>query len=445
MNTNDGLVILGGGVAGLVAGIDTGAPIYEADPHPGGAASSDTSEGYTFDHGIHVLQTTNMDVVRMLEALGVEFRIVDRSAHIFAFGKFTAYPFQINSTNLRIDRRLRCVAGFIRRRSNPEPQNYADWIYRSIGRGFADTFLIPYSEKFWGVHPREMSFEWTGNRVPKAEIWQVLRGALFSTNTRVGTNATFRYPDGPGGYGTVPTCLARAVGSQLHTGRRATHIDLEGKRVTFDDGSTADYRILLSTIPLPVFMRIASTVPEDVERAVGTLRTNSIMVVNLGIDRADLTDKHWIHFPEREFSFFRISFPHNFSPETVPAGKSSISAEVSYPTGSPPDPAAIVERVTADLRRAGVLRADDKVVMSHTRDIPWGYCIFDEARKAALPVIERWLDSVDVVPGGRYGQWTYYWSDEAMMSGRVAAGEAMRKLAKLTPQPLEAMRVAGSD
>jgi len=173
-----GIVILGGGLAGLMASLETGAAVYEADPAWGGASASDRCDGFTFDRGIHLLQTMNMKIVEMLEELGIQWNVIERSAHIYAFGKYVAYPFQINSTNLRIDRRLYCVWTFLRRQTNPEPANYADWIYKTIGRGFADTFLIPYSEKFWGVHPREMSFEWTGNRVPKSNLKQVLRGAI---------------------------------------------------------------------------------------------------------------------------------------------------------------------------------------------------------------------------------------------------------------------------
>ena len=429
MGINDGganIVILGGGLAGLSAAFHAReSQVYEAEPDQGGVAASDTMDGFTFDRGIHVLQTTNKQVVELLESMGVVFNIIDRSAHIYAYGKYTAYPFQINSTNLRIDRRLRCVVAFLRRNSNPEPTNYADWIHRSVGRGFGDTFLIPYSEKFWGVHPRQMSFEWTGNRVPKAETWQVLRGAVLSRNTRVGTNATFRYPAGPLGYGTVPTMLSRQVGDRLHLDHRAVRVDTEGKQVTFDNGRTVDYRVLLSTIPLPTLIDIATNVPAEVTRAASMLRTNSIMVVNLGIARAKLTDKHWIHFPEKDISFFRISFPHNFSAGLVPDGCSSISAEVSYPTDSPPDPVKLVQRVIDDLVKVGVLRADDKVVVRHTRKLRWGYCIFNDERRKALSLIRRWVGSVDIVLGGRYGLWTYFWSDEAMLSGKKSAELAL--------------------
>jgi len=434
LNDNPAIVILGGGLAGLTAALYTGAPVYEAERNCGGPAASDSYDGFTFDRGIHVLQTTNQQILRLLEELGVQFNVIDRSAHIYAFGKYTAYPFQINSTNLSIVRRVHSVWSFLRRSTNPEPTNYAEWIYRSVGRGFGDTFLIPYSEKFWGVHPREMSFEWTGNRVPKAENWQVLRGAMISRNTRVGSNATFRYPKGKGGYGSVAEALRRRIGNQLFVEHRATHIDTARKRVVFNDRLVKSYRVLLSTVPLPDLIKIATNVPLEVTNAAARLRTNSIMVVNVGIARADLTSKHWIHFPEKDISFFRISFPHNFSRELVPTGMSSISAEVSYPTGSPPDREALAQRVIHDLIKVKVLRSDDRIVLRQTTDIPLGYCIYDEQRRQALPVIRRWLSDLDIVLGGRYGLWTYFWSDEAMLSGKKAGELALARAAGL-PEP----------
>jgi protoporphyrinogen oxidase len=428
------IIILGGGLAGLVAALHTGAPVYEAEGNCGGQAASDSYDGFTFDRGIHVLQTTNVQILQFLEEIGVQFNVIDRSAHIYAFGKFTAYPFQINSTNLPIDLRARCVWSFLRRSLNPDPTNYAEWIYRSVGRGFGDTFLIPYSEKFWGVHPRDMTFEWTGNRVPKAENWQVLRGAVINRNTRVGTNATFRYPRGKSGYGSIAEALRRRVGNKLFVNRRAIHIDTVRKRVVFSDGLTKTYRVLLNTIPLPSFIKIATNVPDTVMEAVRGLRTNSIMVVNVGVARSDLTRKHWIHFPEKDISFFRISFPHNFSKQLVPAGMSSISAEVSYPTCSPPDRDMLRQQVIFDLIKVGVLRSNDRVISLQTTDIPFGYCIYDEQRRRALPVIRRWLDELDIIPGGRYGLWTYFWSDEAMLSGKKAGELALARLAALQEQ-----------
>jgi protoporphyrinogen oxidase len=84
------IVILGGGLAGMTASLFTGAPVYEAENHGGGVASSDKIDGFTFDRGIHVLQTNNQEILKLLDELGIEFSIRDRSAHIYAFGKYTA-------------------------------------------------------------------------------------------------------------------------------------------------------------------------------------------------------------------------------------------------------------------------------------------------------------------------------------------------------------------
>jgi protoporphyrinogen oxidase len=427
---NRDIVVLGGGLTGLTAGMFTGAPVYEAADHVGGAAASDRVDGYTFDRGIHVLQTRSQQVLDLLDKVGVELNIHDRSAHIYAFNRYTAYPFQINSTNLPIGRRIKCVWDFLNRDRNPEPTNYEGWIRKNIGQGFATTFLIPYSEKFWGVHPREMTFEWTGNRVPKANAWQVLRGAVISRNTRVGSNAVFRYPKGAGGYGAVAEALARHVG-ELHLGHRATHVDLAGRRVTFNDSIEVPYKVLVTSVPIPELIRIASDVPNEVREAVASLRTNSILVVNLGVGRANLSRKHWVHFPDKDISFFRISFPHNFSAELTPPGMSSVSAEVAYTLDAPPDEEATVQRVIDDLVGVGVLRRDDPIVAVGTRHIKYAYCIYDEPRQKALPVLRNWLKRVDVVPGGRFGLWTYFWSDEAILSGKKSAQQAEKQLARV--------------
>ena len=106
-------------------------------------------------------------------------------------------------------------------------------------------------------------------------------------------------------------------------------------------------------------------------------------MVNLGIDRPNLSPRHWIHFPEKEISFFRMSYPHNFSPRVAPRGTSSISAEVAYSASATIDKSTIVERVVEDLRRVEALGRQDRIVSTATYDIPYAYCIYDLQRAEA--------------------------------------------------------------
>jgi UDP-galactopyranose mutase len=428
VSDDQGLVVLGGGLAGLAAALCSGAPLYEADARTGGVAASDTTDGFTFDRGIHILQTRNPKVLALLDELGVELKSHSRNAFIHSHGTYTAYPFQVNTAGLPIGLRLRCVSGFFGRGRHPAPANYEEWMYRALGEGFARTFLMPYSEKFWTVPPREMTFEWTGSRVPRPSAWQVVRGALWSKQTRIGTNVDFRYPLRGAGFGAIADAMRRRLG-RVHPGHRAVHVDTVGRRVHFQDRAAVDYRLLISTLPLPELVRICPDAPDAVRAAAARLRHNSVFVVNLGIDRAAISDRHWVHFPEKDVSFFRLSYPHNFGPEVAPPGTSSISAEVAYSQAAPLPRDGIVERVIEDLVRVGALGRDDPVVVRTTRDIRYGYCIYDHARKQAVHAIHAWLRTVGIEPAGRYGLWTYFWSDESILSGRKAAEKALQALA----------------
>ncbi|HYR43003.1 MAG TPA: hypothetical protein VER98_08270, partial [Terriglobia bacterium] len=177
----------------------------------------------------------------------------------------------------------------------------------------------------------------------------------------------------------------------------------------------------------PELISICEDAPDHVKLAAARLRTNSIFLVNLGIDRPNLSDKHWIHFPEKEISFFRISYPHNFGPGVAPKGTSSISAEVAYSDLRPLDKATIVDRVIDDLKRVGAVGRSDRIIVRTTRDIRYAYCLYDMHRKEALRTVLGWLRNAAVISCGRYGLWTYFWSDESMLSGKKAAQNALRQ------------------
>lgn len=418
------IVILGAGITGLAASIASGAPIYESERIVGGVAASDTAQGFTFDRGIHVLQATNPKTLKVLDDAGVQLNTRARQAYIYAHGIYTAYPFQVNSARLPLGLRMRCVWDFLKRDQNAEAGNYEEWMDANLGKGFAETFLIPYSEKFWTVHPREMTHEWTGNRVPQPSTLQVLRGALWNMRTRIGTNSVFRYPVNQPGYGAISEALAKQAPA-VHLGHRAVRLAPRESRLFFENGKVVHYRHLISTIPLPDLVAICDDVPQDVRAAAAKLRTNSIYVVNLGVGSPARNDWHWVHFPHKDECFFRISFPHNMADNVTPAGMSSISVEVAYSSERPLDKSTIVERVIADLLRVGILRKDDPIVHRATRDIRYAYCIHDFARKEAVRTVRNWMIERNVTPTGRYGLWNYFWSHESMMSGLQSGKKAL--------------------
>ena len=424
-------IILGGGLAGLSACYHGNGVVYEKDKTFGGHARSHTENGFVFDEGIHVLHTSNKYILNLLEEIGADLQVKDRDAWIYSNGAMTRYPFQANTYGLPLDIVKDCLLGFIENdRSKEDINHYEDWVRYMFGDGIADHFMIPYSQKFWGVNPDQLTTDWVNIRHPKPSMEEVISGAIGDQKKGFGINATFRYPKN-GGFGFIGQALANKCEGRINSGMKATNIDVKNKVITFNEKEQINYQKVLSTIPLPELLRIIPDTPDDVIEASKLLKTNSIYVVNIGVKRPKITDKSWIYFLEKDFCFVRVSFPFNFTHDldsVVPKGHSSISVEISYGNDNQllGDKEEIIEKVKKDLIRADILRADDEITYLDTYDIKYGYVIFDKNRKPSIKKIHEFLKPHDIIPCGRYGLWAYLWSDEAIMSGKKAAEKLLK-------------------
>lgn len=422
-------LILGGGLAGLSASYHGGGEIFEKDGNFGGHARSHLEEGFAFDEGIHVLHTDNEYVLKLMDEIGADLEIKERDAWIFSHGTFTRYPFQANTYGLPTDIIKDCLIGFIENdfQDKKNIKNYEDWILYMFGEGIAKHFMIPYSKKFWGVDPKELTTDWVNVRHPRPTLDEVITGAITDQKKGFGINAVFRYPK-KGGFGFIGNALEQACNESIHANMKATNIDLENQIVTFNGNEEIGYEKLLSTIPLPELINLIPEAPIEVIDATKVLRTNSIYVVNLGINRPNITKKSWIYFVDKEFSFVRVSFPFNFTKDhdsVVPDGQSSISVEIAYGNDNPlPENGVkekIIKRVIKDLIKAEIIKESDEITYQHTYDIKYGYVIYDKNRRPSIKKIHDFLKPYNIFPCGRYGLWAYLWSDEAIMSGKVAS------------------------
>ena len=58
--------------------------------------------------------------------------------------------------------------------------------------------MIPYNEKIWGVHPREITAAWCSRFVPLPNLEQVIAGAVGAGPPEMGYNQSFLYPKAGG-------------------------------------------------------------------------------------------------------------------------------------------------------------------------------------------------------------------------------------------------------
>ena len=426
--------IIGAGMAGLGAAYrlrEEGMPcvIYEKKPYYGGHTASYVFDGqFVFDDGPHI-SFTKVDRIQKLLAdnVGGEYETIHARVNNYWRGYWIKHPAQCNLHGLPVPLISGIICDMVDARTRPPVPiaNYAEWLLRSYGRTFAETFPMQYGLKYHTTPAANMSTDWLGPRLYVPELREVLSGALTPSTADVHYVNHFRYPS-RGGFVSYLHPFVSETTVMLE--RELVEVDTDQRFLRFADGVVSRYDSLISSMPLPELIPRIKRVPAAVVEASARLACTSCVTVNLVVDRADLSDSHWTYFYDTDFFFTRLAFPHMQSPHNVPPGMGSIQAEVYYSKKYRPldrTPEACIDPVIADLRRCGLLRDSDTIVFKNARLVPYANVIFDLERAEAVSVVHAYLDEVGVVYCGRYGEWGYHWTDEAFMSGENAARKVL--------------------
>ncbi len=440
------ILILGAGLAGLSAawhlqreGIEC--QIFEKETEVGGLCRSKkiNGAGFTFDSSGHLLHFKNNYTLGLVKKLvGRNLVRHKRKAWIYSYGKFTRYPFQANLYGLPKEIVKECLLEFLKiKNSEVKPPNtnkinmfggltsknnlrFLDWINQTFGKGIARHFMIPYNTKFWTVPLDKLTCEWIDGFIPIPTLGQIIEGTIKESRQNLGYNAFFWYPE-KGGIGTISQAFAGQI-MNIFKGCNVTEIDLKRKTIRINGKQKERFDFLISTIPLPEIGYLFCNLPEYIASAFKNLKWNSIFNLNIGIDRELDNSWHWMYFPEKEFSFFRVGFPYNFSSFLVPPNKSSLYVEVSYSENKPIDKSNIVSRIKKDLRKAGTLNQSDRICVEDINDIKYGYPIYDKNYQQARGKILKYLYQNSIIPCGRYGSWQYFSMEDTILDGKRIAG-----------------------
>jgi protoporphyrinogen oxidase len=423
------ILILGGGLAGLSTAYhlgDTPHLVLEAEPEGGGLCRSREIDGFWFDYTGHLLHLRDPRAIDLVERMlpGV-FREISRRAVIRSRGATLPFPFQANLFGLPPEVVAECVTGFAESLGRPIPEDpgasFRDWSLAVFGHGISEAFMFPYNGKLFRRDPSEMTADWVSWAVPKPNLEEVVRGALGLHNEGMGYNSTFRYPE-RGGIGVVPRAFAERV-KNVRYDARVTAVDPEHRTVDLSDGDRIAYERLVVTIPLPSFLRMTNGGPFDLAQQAERLDWSVVACWNIGIDRAGVGDGvHWIYFPDADAPFYRVGFPTNFSDGVAPRGMSSMYVEFGLRRGERPDLKAMETAALEAMRREGILRGGDRVVVGDWIVIDPGYVIFDRERQDVMGRLSPALEKLGVHLAGRYGAWTYSYMERAILDGLEVAG-----------------------
>ena len=304
------------------------------------------------------------------------------------------------------------------------PRNFEEFIHKTWGAGVAKHFGIPYNRKLWAVPLSEMETSWLGGRVPLPDLAEMIEGAVKPSKKPVGPNARFGYPL-KGGFQALMEGFLPHISDRLECNADIQGIDLDRHELRLADGRMYGYKTLISTMPLPRLIEmIGDEAPATIRRAASALRHVSVRCVNLGIGRANITEKHWIYYPGPTV-FHRVFVQGNASPHCNPEGGFGLTCEITHGPLKPLpcDGDELIQRCIADCISVGLINADDPILAANQVDMEFAYVVYDHARAANVALIREWLAQHDVLLAGRYSEWEYYNSDHAFLAGRRVALE----------------------
>jgi protoporphyrinogen oxidase len=451
-------LILGAGLAGLSVSWHLGHDdclVLERSHVIGGHARSIVQDGFTLDHGPHVSFTRHA-YVRDLFAENVdgayeEFPVI---AGNFYHGCAIDHPAQVHLWQLPDPLRTACAADM---RAAAEaraadgggsaPNDYEEWLRRSFGRTFAEALPAAYTRKYWTVDPAALSADWLGPRMHTPSPEEIEAALVPGSRNKAHYITTARYPS-IGGYQRFFERFADRA--RIRFGATVTEIDLAARRVTVADGDSFAYDRLVSTLPLPEFVRLVPDAPAAVRAAARALDCSELLLVDVFAPKVMESEYRWFYVYDEDKLATRIHCVEALAPANAPTGMTGVQVEVYSSRHRPATepPAAVAARVAEELVELGFVAAADLRAGRVTvgwRVCPYANVMFTHPRRAALETIYGWLQDHglarepddlaavtdwtsnppaphgSVVMAGRFAQWKYFWTDDCVLRGRQIA------------------------
>ncbi len=340
-HTQDPVIIVGGGIAGLACAHRLNArgvafAVLEATGGVGGRIKTDRKDGYLLDRGFQVLQTAYPEARRVLDYQRLDLRNFAPGAMVHIRGRFysladplrrpgalldtLAAPIGSIADRLRLLRLARRVTrgpldGLFRR-----PESTASQFLRA--EGFSDTMIKRFFTPFFGGVCLDPQIQ-ASSRVLQYVLRMFVRGEAALP---------------AGGMQQIPLQIAADLPRAcLRTGVRVRQVRSDG--VTLDDGTVMPARAVV----------VATEAPET-ENLLGlphTCRSVAETCLYFSCDQAAWHPSFLMLNGEGRGPINNIAFPSRVSSEYAPAGKSLACVVVlGNPHGGD---AALVDRVRAQL------------------------------------------------------------------------------------------------
>jgi protoporphyrinogen oxidase len=452
-------VVLGGGVSGLgfakrVSEHGKKVLILEKEAIVGGLSRSLVHNGFYLDFCAHRFHTNNKELlneVLSLPDLHMERHI--KKSRIYMFNKWLKYPFEIQQLLAAMPLWQSFISGMSfgwniltkRFRKTSALQSYKEWFVHLYGTQLYNVMCYPYTSKIWHHDPADISADWADQRFQGENLKKLLMRTIKKILTLDFTSYDLKddslAPDGGPFYypqkGIQEMCdaLARAAtnhDTKIITSSTIISVNTQDKRVTYKIGDTSytvSYGGLISTIPMHIYYALQERKDAEVEKALSQIEYMDIVFVFLFLKVPQVSNDHWLYFPDKDIIFNRAVEFSNWSPVMCPPGKTSICFDITTFKNNKEwnmSEEELTKRTIDDAVKTGYIKRED-VEDTLVTKIEHAYPYYDLDYKRKLDIIMHHLEQNNVALLGRTGMFKYNNSDNSIEMGFALGDEFLKE------------------
>ena len=417
------IAILGGGISGLAfsANSKNQTIIIEKEKKCGGHCQTKIEKDFTYDvGGPHILFSKNKKILRyMVKLLKKNITIGRRDNKIFYKGKLLKYPFENGINDLSPSEKFDCLNDFIfNKNKKKKPKNFKEWLYCNFGNFLTNEYLLPYNEKIWNTKANKMDFDWVEGRVPISSNQELIKTAV-GIPTEGYTHQLYLYYPKRGGYEEFCKALEKKC-KNIKTNYEIKKIyKFKKKWIIENNNEQIICDKIVSTIPIKDLLNYLSNVPQKVLKASKNLKSNSLIQISLGFKTNIKIPYTAIYFPNKDYLFHRISFPHNFSKNCVPKNQILINFEITVNKGDgiyEKNDKFLINHCYKKILETNIIK-NAKLHYANVERTEYAYVVRDFKHKQNLKTCLNFLDKKGIHSLGRNAQFLYINSDEAVRRG----------------------------
>ncbi len=390
-------VIIGAGPAGLTAAYelltktDIIPIILEESDSAGGIAKTVFHNGNGIDLGGHRLFSKSQIILDMWEKFlplqgkpPIDDKILGRNitvskngpdpdeadivmlkrkrlSRIYYLRKFFNYPISLSlATILNMGIIRTAKSGFSYIKScfiKREEKNLEDFMINRFGKVLYETFFEKYTQKVWGLHPKQISKEWGEQRIKGLSLSKAIINAILSplhliSNKKKETTLIDEYFYPKYGCGQLWNIMADKIielGGEIKFNTQVVEFKHSDNRITSviaqrPDGqeiiNNADY--IISSMPIKDLVLGLENIPENIETIATELPYRDYILAGFYIDKFNLKNNtkirtinnicpdSWIYLQEDDITAGRLQIMNNWSPYLVKDFKNKVFISLEY-------------------------------------------------------------------------------------------------------------------